>query len=219
VSDPGEADGHGPPSFVIIGAGGHGREVLDIVEAAGCRDRFLGFVDDADLAPVARERIARRDSTVLGGLAWLADRDDHYVIGIGTSSVRRRIDDRLGHDRPAPTLCHPSASIGSEVHLGPGVIIGAQSTVTTNVTIGRHSHLNVGCSVQHDSVLGDYVTMSPGVFVNGDVVIGSDVFFGTGAIVTRGCTVGDGAVVGAGAVVLADVPPGARVVGVPAARR
>ncbi|MEI2700599.1 MAG: hypothetical protein V9E94_20510 [Microthrixaceae bacterium] len=73
--------------------------------------------------------------------------------------------------------------------------------------------------MQHDTVIGDFVQMSPGVFVNGDCLIGSDVFLGTGAIVTRGRTVGAGARIGAGAVVLDDVEPGVTVVGAPARPR
>src|SRR5690606_4924104 len=89
-------------------------------------------------------------------------------------------------------------------------------TITTNVTIGDHTHLNVGCAVQHDSTVGAFVQFSPGVFVNGDCEIGDDVFLGTGTIVTRGCSVRPAARVGAGAVGLAAVAAGATVVGVPA---
>ena len=100
-----------------------------------------------------------------------------------------------------------------------GVVVFDRCTLTTNVEIGAHTHLNVGCAVQHDSTVGSFVQMSPGVLVNGDCVIGDDVFLGTGAIVTRGCTIGDGARVGAGSVVLDDVPPGAFAFGTPAQRQ
>ena len=204
--------------FVIVGAGGHGREVLDLVEALGLRSSFAGFVDDAEPDSVGAERLQRRGASVIGTVEWLSGSTLEYALAIGTSSIRRRIDavliDGMAEREPL-TLIHPAASIGSDNRFDHGVIICAHATVTTNVTIGRHSHVNVGCSVQHDSVIGEFVTVSPGVFINGDVTIGNDVFFGTGAVVTRGCTIGDGATVGAGAVVLADVEPGARILGVP----
>lgn len=207
--------------FVIIGAGGHGRELLDLVEAAGLRNRFAGFVDDAAVAGESAERLRRRAAAVVGTVTDLLGSDDDVdvVVGIGTSSVRRTIDERLaGSIRPRHSLVlvHPSASLGSDLRLADGVVVGAHTTLTTNVALGRHTHVNVGCAIQHDSRLGDFVTVSPGVFVNGDVTIGDDVFIGTGASVTRGCTVGAGAVIGAGAVVLDDVAPGAFVAGVPA---
>lgn len=210
--------------LVIVGAGGHGREVLDIVEANGLRSTFAGFADDLLAAPgadpEALERLRRRSTAVVGDVAWLATTDHDWIIGIGSSGARRSVDAVLaGGHGSAVTLVHPSAVVGSENHLEAGVVVGAGATITTNVRIGRHSHVNVGCAVQHDSVLGDYVTLSPGVFVNGDVVVGDDVFVGTGAVITRGTVVGDGAVIGAGAVVLADVAPGSRVVGAPARPR
>lgn len=203
--------------MVIIGAGGHGREVLDLIGALGAARHVVGFVDDGELAGPAAARLAARGQARVGDVDWLSRTTHDYVIGIGSSPARRRIDAALSASAgESLVLCHPSAVIGSENRFAPGVVVGALSAVTTNVSIGRHTHLNVGCSVQHDSELGDYVTLSPGVFVNGDVRIGDDVFLGTGAIVTRGCTVGTGAVIGAGAVVLRDVPAGARVIGVPA---
>lgn len=210
-----------PPAgaLAIVGAGGHGREVLDIVDGAGLRDRFVGFVDDSTPDAEALARLHRRGADIVGDVAWLMSSGLDHVIAIGLSAARRRIAGLLDSETytgRALTLTHPTASIGSDVRLDPGVIVGARTVVTTNVSIGRHTHLNVGCAVQHDSVLGEFVTMSPGVFVNGDVTIGDDVFIGTGAVVTRGCRVGDGAVIGAGAVVLDDVAAGARVFGVPA---
>jgi hypothetical protein len=56
-------DGAVPPDLtdlVIVGAGGHGRETLDVVEAINDRSqrwRFLGFIDDGT---VDAERLARR---------------------------------------------------------------------------------------------------------------------------------------------------------------
>lgn len=204
---------------MIVGAGGHGREVLDVADSMGRRDLVRGFVDDTALDPESTRRIERRSAAVVGDVEWLAGTDVAYVIAIGSSAARRRIDERAGGvARRCPVLVHSTASIGSENRLSPGVVIGSLSTVTTNVTIGRHSHVNAGCSVQHDTVVGDFVTISPGVLLNGDVTIGDDVFIGSGAVVTRGCDVGAGAVIGAGAVVLADVAAGTRVLGVPARR-
>ena len=52
--------------LVIVGAGGHGRETLDIVEAMnedGSGDwNFLGFVDDGE---VRADRLERRGAEVV----------------------------------------------------------------------------------------------------------------------------------------------------------
>ena len=211
--------------LVVIGAGGHGREIVDTVLTpphSGHDPRRMvwmlrGVVDDDPPHP---DRLARLGVTMLGDVSWLVDHPTAYVIGVGTPHVRRRIADRLAAlPARAATVVHPGAHVGLDVELGDGVVVFDRCTITTNVAIGAHTHLNVGCAVQHDSVLGDYVQMSPGVLVNGDCRVDDGAFLGTGAIVTRGCKVGSGARVGAGAVVLGDVEPGATVVGAPARPR
>lgn len=203
--------------LAIVGAGGHGREVLDIVEALRRETpgvEFVGFV--ADGVP-DESLVTRRGATVLGGVDVLESLDVAYTIGIGDGGARRGIDQRLrSWGRTAITIVHPLASLGSDIEMGDGVQLAAGARVTTNVRLGRHVHLNVNAVVSHDCVVGDYSTLSPGVHLNGNVTIGENVFLGTGAIVTPGVAVGDNARIGAGAVVLDDVPPGTTAVGVPA---
>lgn len=205
--------------LVIVGCGGHGREILDTVSAINAVAptwNVLGFVDDD---PDNLDRLDRLGHRVLGPISWLEAHPGHYALGIGSSELRSTITariDRVGGE--ATTLVHPDAVIGSDIELDDGVVVFAGTVITTNVRIGRHTHLNVGCAVQHDSLLGDFVQMSPGVFVNGDCVVGDGVFLGTGAVITRGCSIGAGARVGAGSVVLDDVDAGSTVVGAPARR-
>jgi sugar O-acyltransferase (sialic acid O-acetyltransferase NeuD family) len=206
------------PDLTIVGAGGHGREVYGTVVALDGtsteRWKVLGFVDDGE---VALDRLDRLGVPLLGPTGLLESEPGAYALGIGNGTVREHLAERLGGwGCEATLLVHPGASVGVDVELGEGVVVFDRSTITTNVRIGRHTHLNVGCAVQHDTVVGDFVQFSPGVFVNGDCRIADHVFLGTGAIVTRGCCVGAGARVGAGAVVLDDVEPGATVVGAPA---
>jgi sugar O-acyltransferase (sialic acid O-acetyltransferase NeuD family) len=203
-------------ALVIVGAGGHGRETLDVVEACNAMSPtydFMGFcARDADPA-----LMARRHATVLGDVDVLRDLDASYVIGIGTSGTRRDLDARItGFGRDAVTLVHPAASLGSDLRLAPGVILAAGARATTNVTLGRHTHLNVNAVVSHDCEVGDYVTLSPGVLINGNVTLGEGVFLGTGAVVLPGRSIGAWATIGAGAVVTEDVASGRTAVGVPA---
>lgn len=201
-------------SLVIVGAGGHGRDVLDVIDAmnaAAPRFEFVGFLDDDAEAGkwFGLER--------LGPVSRLAELTAQYVIAIGDSRARRRIDAVAQEaGRTAATLVHPTASMGRQVELGPGCVLMAGVRVTNHVTMGRHVHVNQNATVGHDCTLGDYVTLSPLVALSGAVNVGAVATLGTGAVVVPGKRVGADSVVGAGAAVVDDVPDGITVVGVPA---
>ena len=110
--------------LVIIGAGGFGREVLDIVDAINAQRpsyEFLGFLDDGD---VRTDLLARLEAAHLGSSASLAGLEASYVIGIGNGAVRRALAATAPAGR-AVNLVHPAATIGRDARLGVGVIIAA----------------------------------------------------------------------------------------------
>jgi sugar O-acyltransferase (sialic acid O-acetyltransferase NeuD family) len=211
---------------VIVGAGGFGREVrdwfmhwADAQRMAGHRWNVLGFLDDGH--PHAG-RLSRIGAEHLGPLERLGDMPGVlYYIGIGDPGTRARIAeraDRMGA-RPGPAFAHPSAVVGSDVRLGDGTILCPGVLMTTNVQIGRHVHLNIGCTVGHDAVIGDFVTVNPGATISGDVILEPRAMVGTNAAINQGVRVGSGAVIGSGAAAVKDIPSGVVAVGVPAKPR
>ncbi|MGH8995904.1 MAG: acetyltransferase [Acidimicrobiales bacterium] len=203
--------------LVILGASGHGREVLDVLEAVNLVEPmfdFLGFLDDGEPDP---ERLARRGATLIGPTSTLGSLDADYLLGVGVGHIRRSLHARLtSYGRNPSTVVHPSSTLGADVRLGPGVVVMAGARITTNVTLGRHAHVNVNATVSHDCVLGDFVTISPGAHLSGNVNVGECATLGVGAVVRQGLTIGPGALIGAGSVVVGDVPPGVTVAGTPA---
>lgn len=209
---------------VVIGCGGHGREVLGIIRAinatgpAGPAWRVLGFVDDAP-SEENLKRLHRLGVTHLGPLAALADlpATTYTVIGIGDPRVRRAVAGRLRpYGLPAATLTHPAATVGADVVAGEGTVVFAGVRVTTNVVLGRHVHLNQNATVAHDCVLGDFVSVNPLAAVSGDCRLGDGVMIGAGAVIRQGLEIGPDATVGAAACVVRDVPAATIVKGVPA---
>lgn len=204
---------------VVIGAGGFGRETVDVVRAANLRSERLGLLGIVDSAP-SDINLARLDRI---GVPWLGTEDEwsdsgstdvEVLVGIGDPRVRERI--RARFPRAPEALVHPSAVIGSEVRWGRGVVVCSGVLVSTNVVVGDDVHLNAGAIIGHDTEIGSFASVFPGAVIAGDVQIGAGATIGTGATVMRGLSIGEGAVVGAGACVVRDVPAGSVVKGVPA---
>lgn len=205
-------------SLVIIGAGGFGREVVDVVDAinaAAPTFELLGFLDDGD---VQHDLLARIGVPLLGDTRMITELDAEYVIGIGSPDPRRRIDSWARDCGPrAAVLRHPAASVGRDVSIGDGCIIAAGARLTTHIALGRHVHINLNCTVGHDTIIEDHATLFGGAVVGGGCVIEAGATIGSGAVIVPGVRIGRDATVGAGALVVRDVVSGDIVVA-PASR-
>ncbi|CAB4939644.1 MAG: hypothetical protein F2842_03970 [Actinobacteria bacterium] len=212
-----------PQPIVIVGAGGMGREVLQLVRdienhSAGSWE-FAGFLDEVIPAPnlmasVNAHYVGRpSDTTCLNDLPS----NCAFAVAVGSGIDRSVNFDLLGSAGLEPaTLIHPTAVVGSVVTMEPGQTVCAGTVITTNVRLGVGTQINMLCTVAHDVVVGSFVTLSPGAIISGSVTIGSFATIGSNASVIPGVTLGEGCTVGAGAAVIRDVEPGTTVVGVPA---
>lgn len=213
-----------PDQIVVVGAGGFGRETIDVVEAviaAGGALELLGVIDSGP-REVDLERLESRGVSYLGTEdEWFATTSgvERFVVAIGSPAVRESVVRRFTDEGLHPaTVIHPLAVVGSQAQIGEGVVIAAGVQVSTNVTIGDHVHLNPGSIVGHDATLADFVSVNPGAIVSGNVVVERTVLLGAGSIVLQGLTVGPGSTVGAAACATKDVTAGTTVIGVPARR-
>jgi sugar O-acyltransferase (sialic acid O-acetyltransferase NeuD family) len=203
---------------LVIGGSDQGRQAIDIIEelggmeVAGVLDRRTG---DNGLA--AGYPLLGSDEDLAACAA--ASGATAFVVAIGDNSARHRVLTRESARSPAlelPPVVHRSAVIARSAEIGPGSIVMAGAVVSNGCHVGTAALLGTRSSLDHDSVLGDFGSLAPGVTTGGGVRVGDRTAIGLGANVIHGVTIGSNTVVGAGALVVDDLPDSVVAYGVPA---
>ena len=205
--------------IIIFGASGFGREVVWLVErinAVSPTWNILGFMDDDETI----------QGTIINGYKVIGKTSDvrnypnaYFVCAVGSSAIRERIITNLKKTNPEikfGTVIDPSVEISDLVTIGEGTIICAHTIITVNISIGNHVIINLDCTIGHDAVLQDFVTLYPSVNVSGITYIGRCSELGTGMQIVQGKKIGDYSIVGAGSVVVKNIPAKCTAVGTPA---
>ena len=201
----------------MIGAGGHAKVCLEALLDMGDTEVVGALSSDGS-------GVAGLGISVLGTerdleMVTQSHSVTAFCVAIGDNITRRRIGLELtesGHT--VAQAISRFAIVSKTASISAGAQLLAGSVVNASTEIGDGVIVNTNASIDHDCLIGDYVHVAPGVTMGGDVVVEELAFIGLGASVIPGVTVGAGAMIGAGAVVISDVPPGAKVAGVPARR-
>lgn len=205
----------------IIGAGGFGREVAWIVERINSIKptwNLKGFIDDNETLWGSTEG----EYHVFGGCEYLSALEDVYAVcAVGSSNVRKKIIEKLKDTSVKfATLVDPSVLYSNSVKIGEGAIVCAGTIITVDVNIGDHVIVNLDCTIGHDAVIDDFVTIYPSVNVSGNVsgnvLIGECSELGTGTQIIQGKKVISNTIIGAGAIVVKDCLESGTYVGSPA---
>jgi len=205
-------------SVIVIGAGGHARVVIDILEAAD-RYRIIGVVDK-QLA----EGQLFCNYPVLGNDEILPklyqDGICNVAIGVGAftdNNARKKIFEQVKAQRFCiVNAVHPSATIMKNVTIDEGIVVFPGAIINSYAQIGSNVIVATGSTVDHETVVENHVLISAGVNIGANVKIQAESLIAIGATVISGIIVGKSALVCAGAVVVRNVPAGAKVMGVPA---
>lgn len=208
--------------YAIYGASGCGRSLMPVARQQLARQGDASeiiFIDDA-----LTDTVLVNGHRAMNYQAFLNESaSEKYVqIAIANSQVREKIALKLEQDGlPLWSVQADNTLLMDTVELGAGAALSPFVTITSNIKIGKCFHANLYSYVEHDCMIGDFVTFAPGVKCNGNIHIEDHVYIGAGAVIKQGTptqplVIGRGAVVGMGAVVTKSVPAGVTVVGNPA---
>lgn len=208
-----------PPIVPLVVYGASNPEPVKLVAAINRVTptwELVGFIDDT---PEKQGGLVL-GVPILGGAEHIRRVDlagvRFYNNVASSTAARRAVTERMAAAGCCfATLIHPSVDttfiqVGEGTSVGPWVYLGAE------VSLGAHCALRQLANVGHEGRIADHVFIGPGVMIAGRVTIESGAFIGAGSTVRDGITIGRQSFVAAGSVVVRDVPPGARVAGVPA---
>ncbi|NPV91610.1 MAG: acetyltransferase [Firmicutes bacterium] len=204
--------------IVIIGAGGFGREVAQLIEDINSEKKtwnLLGFIDET----VEKHNTVINGNPVLGSFGWFEGHSGKIwtIVALGNPKDKYHLVDKASAcNVEFASLIHPDARINKHFELGSGCVICGSSFISVNTRIGNHVSINPGCSIGHDTAIGDYSSLYWDVTLSGNVSVGEGCEIGSKAVVIPKRTIGGWSVIGAGAVVTNDIPANCTAVGIPA---
>lgn len=183
--------------IIILGAGGHGRVIEDIISCSG--DCFLGFLDDRDPKEFSEQE------KILGKLSDIEKFKDiaTFIVGIGNNNIRKQLME--SNSVNWYTAIHPSSVIASDVEIGEGTAIMPNAVINVGSRIGKGVIINTGSTIDHDDIISDFVHISPGVHLGGSVSIGKTTWLGIGSIVANNIKICENCIIGAASLVLKDI--------------
>tara|TARA_B100001250_G_scaffold114528_1_gene96970 strand:+ start:5288 stop:5935 length:648 start_codon:yes stop_codon:yes gene_type:complete len=207
--------------YGLVGIGGFGRTVMPILrenfDNKNASNQFV-FVDNN----LSKDLIT--DSTAMLELDFLEKnaQEKFFNVAIADSKIRKKVVEKyLSNGCKPVSIISKNSLILDRNNIGDGAILCGFTHLTSDTKIGNYFHCNIYSYVEHDCIIGDYVTFAPRVCCNGNVHINDYAYVGAGAVIKQGTSdkplvIGEGAVIGMGAVVTRDVAPYEVVIGNPA---
>jgi UDP-N-acetylbacillosamine N-acetyltransferase len=140
--------------LLIIGAGGHGKDVTETAEDIGYDE--IAYLDDNN--PMA---IGKFDE-----LEKFRDQYENAFVALGNNKLRSDLIKRLkeaGYN--VPSLIHPSAYISRSATIGDGTIIEPRAVLNARCKIGEGCIISTGAIIDHDAEVGEYCNIKTGALV------------------------------------------------------
>lgn len=199
--------------LLILGAGGHGKVVVEIASLMEQWDEIAFLDDNTELKVVNGYPVIGRltEYKTLRGIY-----NDAFV-AVGNNKLRIVLLNQLiQEDLCIPTLIHPSATLSTTSQIGQGTVIMPGVVVNSNVEIGMGCIINTSSSIDHDCIIENGVHISPGVHIGGTTRVEQNAWICIGASIANNVLIGKNSTIAAGSAVVKDVEANSLVGGTPA---
>ena len=192
--------------ILLVGAGGHARACIDVIEQEGELSivGLVGKTHELEMKVLDYPIIGTDEQ--LPNLLQVS-RNALVTLGqIKTSKHRVRLFtllSKLGFN--LTTVISPTAYISSRASIGEGTVLMHGCVVNAGAVIGRNCIVNTNAVIEHDAIIGDHCHISTSVTINGGVKVGSCSFVGSNTCVKEMVTIGNRCMIGMGQRILKNV--------------
>ncbi|MFH1798622.1 MAG: acetyltransferase [Candidatus Omnitrophota bacterium] len=205
--------------IVLIGAGGHCRACIDVIESEG-RYEIVGIVDIKE--KLAQLVLGRKIFANDNDLPDLVKKHKNFMITLGqikSSKKRIKLFEKVRElGGKFPVIISPLAYVSTHAVIGDGTIIMHSALVNAGATIGNNCIINTKALIEHDVSIVDNCHISTGSIVNGECKIGSRVFIGSNSVIVNNVKIKEDVIIGAGSIVTKSINETGIYAGVPARR-
>ncbi|WP_418603861.1 acetyltransferase [Hwangdonia sp.] len=204
-------------NIVIIGASGHAKVIIDIIEKLN-QYTIVGLIDS--FKPIGTKLFNYK---IIGRKEHIPELKKTHnfnkgIIAIGDNWARKKNHEKITTIDPGfefISAIHPNAVIGKNVNIGKGTVILAGVIINSDATVGEFCIINTKASLGHDSEIKKYSSLGPNATVGGHVSIKTCTYIAMSATIIQSIKIGKHSIVGSGALIVRDVPDFSMVYGVP----
>ena len=202
------------PGLLLVGAGGHAKSCIDVIEQ---EDKFqiiglVGSPNEVGAHVLGYEVLGTDD--VLTEFLSLSKFALIAVGQIGTNDLRSRLFSKIANiGFKLPVIMSPIAYVSTRAVIGKGSVVMHHATINAGAKIGNNCIINSHALIEHDVTVEDHCHIATSATINGGSTVGKSSFVGSGTTIRESITIGQNCSIGMGISVRHDLPPNSQFVG------
>ena len=165
--------------LIIIGAGGYGQTVADIVSQSAEYEDIV-FLDDKSEHEKCIGKCSEYEKYINDNTCFYPAFGNN-TLRLEWINVLRAVNAKL------LTFIHETAYVSPKASIGEGTIIMPKAVVNTSVSVENGCIINCGAIVDHNCVIGDGCHICLGVILKADNRIPTETKIEAGVVVENGC--------------------------------
>ena len=203
-------------TLAIVGAGHLGQQIAHYAFSDKHYDKIVFFDDFFKLKEVNGHAVLGKIDEIFKQYKEKAF--DELLIGIGYKhlDIRKKLFQQFFKKIPFGIVVHSTSWLDRTVKIENGCIVYPKCEVGPNCIIQANTVLNVGCTIAHDTIIGNHSFLAPRVAVAGFVEVGEQCVLGINSTIIDNINIMSKTQIGAGAVVIKSINERGLYVGNPA---